>query len=166
MAKNLRGSGDTIDFPGIIENNTTITAGVMVWSTGTALAIAPLTAILATATLEAANFLGVMENTQTGTSVNGHMTGATIHRKGVFEFNTLALNTGINILVGQPVWGAGPRLVRGQTTTAGTITGILPIGMCVWLNEPDASTVSVRCHVDIFPNDIRMVPAESGAAEI
>lgn len=166
MAKNFRGMGDTIDFLGIVENNTTITAGVMVWTTGTALAIAPITSVLATAILESANFLGVMANTQTGTSVDGHMTGVTVHRKGIFEFTTLAAGTAAAVLVGQPVWAAGPTTVQGFGVTATTRTGIQPVGVCVWLNDVDTSAASVRCHVDIYPNDLRVIAANSGGGEI
>jgi len=169
MALNYRGSGDNIDFNGVIETGTTITAGVMVWSTGTAAIVAPLSAVVVTGLLESANFLGVMANTQTGVSrgSGGSQTGVTISRKGVYEFTTLAAGTAAAVLVGQEVWAAGPSTVQGFGVTATERTGIPPVGICVWLNEPDTSAASVRCHVDIWPGHfLGEVPAQTGGGLI
>jgi len=169
MAKGYRGNGNIIDFNGIIETGITITAGSMVWSTGTATIVSPITAVAITAVLEGANFLGVLKDTQTGAlpESGGHQTGVTVHRKGVFEFTTLATNTAISVIVGQEVWAAGPTTVRGVSTSATTLTGIAPLGICTWLDSPDASTVSVRCHVDIYPGRVLgLIARESGTADI
>ena len=150
MAQNYRGSGDSIDFNGVSETGVTITAGAMLWiSAFTARAVSPLTSVAATALAESNNgFFGVAAETYTGPH-----TGVTVHRRGVFEFVTNAASTAAAVIVGRPVWAVGPFTVRGVGTTAASITGFHPIGMCVALPDgADTSAASVRCHVDIWPN--------------
>lgn len=150
MAKNFRGTGDIIDFPGVAQTGVTITGGSMVMVTGTAQSVQPLTSVAATALAESSGFIGVIAETTTGAR-----TGVTIHRKGVFEFVTLAAATAAAVLVGRPVWAASHDTVRGFGTTATTLTGVHPIGICVGLPQgPDTSATSVRCRVEIYPNRV------------
>ena len=167
MAQNYRGSGDSIDFNGVSETGVTITAGSMVWiSAFTARAVSPLTSVAATALAESSNgFFGIVDETYTGPH-----TGVTIHRRGVFEFVTNAASTAAAVIVGRPVWAVSHNTVRGVGTTATTITGFHPIGMCVALPDgPDTSAASVRCHVDIWPNGtlpFNVVDADTSATAI
>ena len=149
MAQNYRGSGDSIDFHGVSQTGITITAGAMVFiSSLTARAVSPFTSVAATALAESSGFFGVLAETLTGPT-----TGVTIHRKGVFEFVTNAESTAAAVVVGRPVWAVGAFTVRGLGTTASALTGIHPVGMCVYLPDgPDTSAASVRCHVEIFPD--------------
>lgn len=153
MAQNYRGSGDTVGFFGISETGVTVTAGSMVFiSSLTARAVSPLTSVAATALAESSGFFGVLAETCTGAR-----TGVTVHRRGVFEFVTNAAATAAAVVVGRPVWAVGPTTVRGFGTTASTLTGVHPIGVCVALPDgPDTSAASVRVHVDIFPD--RRIP--------
>ena len=148
MAKNYRGTGDNVDFPGVAQTGVTITAGSMVFVIGTAQTVSPFTSVAATALAESSGFFGVVAETYTGAR-----TGVTIHRKGIFEFVTNAAATGAAVLVGRPVWAVTHDTVRGFGTTATTLTGIHPIGICVSLPQgADTSATSVRCLVDIYPD--------------
>ena len=149
MAQNYRGDGNTIDFGGVSQTGVTITAGSMVWVNPlTALGVMPFTSVAATALAESSGFFGVLAETLTGPR-----TGVTIHRKGIFQFVTNAAATAAAVVVGRPVWAVTHDTVRGFGTTAAALTGVHPIGMCVFLPDgPDTSAASVRCHVDIFPD--------------
>ncbi len=151
MPTNLKSSGDKVDFPYIIETGITMTAGSMVRVDVSGTDVVHL----CSAVSESDNFFGVLATTLTGAT-----TGVTICRRGVYEFNTLAAATGAAVQVGQKVWVSSHDTVRGFGTTASTLTGIHPIGVCVWLDQPDETATSVRCKVDIFPD--KLLPLELG----
>jgi len=152
MAKNYRGSGDTIDIPYVIQTGVTITGGSMIFVDVSGTDVIHRVSALA----ESTGFYGVLSRTQTGAQ-----TGATIHRRGIFEFQTLAAATGAEVQVGQPVWAGDNGTVRGFGTTAATLTGHHPVGICVFLPEGrDETATSVRAHVDIYPD--RLIPFSLG----
>lgn len=147
MAKNYRGEGNTIDFPGVTVA-ATVTGGSMVFVVGTAQTVTPFTSVAATALAESSGFFGVLAETYSATH-----TGVTIHRRGVFEFATVAAATAAAVLVGRPVWAVSHDTVRGFGSTASALTGVHPVGICVGLPQgPDPSGTSVRCLVDIRPD--------------
>ena len=145
MSQVYRGTGEIVEFPGTLASNAS--AGAMVWlSGGTGQTLQPLTAAVATAVSEASTgFFGVLV-----ADTSGGTTGVRVYRRGVFEFDTVAAATTCAVLVGRPVWGAGPQMVRGFGTTAASITGFHPVGICVALPAgADTSAASVKCWVEI-----------------
>lgn len=162
MATNYKGSGDSIDFPYIVQTGLTINAGSMIRVDVSGTDIVHVVSAVA----ESDNFFGVLCETLTGAS-----TGVVVARRGIFRFVTQAAATGCEVQVGQPVWAGVPGAggtgitVRGYGTTASTLTGVHPIGVCVWLNERDETATSVYCHVDIYPDKLLpLALGESGNA--
>ena len=148
MAKNYRGEGTTIDFNGLVDTGTTITAGTLVW-VDSANVVHPMTSVPATAAAESSAFAGVMGETLTALH-----TGVMLYTRGVFMFRTTATITGV-INIGEPVWAGGPDVVRtiDADNTGKGLTGRAPIGVCVGFpGAPHTSGAGVNLYVKIFPN--------------
>lgn len=151
MSRTYRGEGNHIDMPLVIHTSTTggatTTAGSMVWVDQSGTGIVHRVSGLA----EATGFAGVLLETMTAAQ-----TGVNLATEGVFEFRT-ATGTGFPVRVGKPVFATDHETVRGldiAVVTATTLTGINPVGICVFLPQDGingSQTITRRAWVKIYP---------------
>ena len=146
--KGLRHEGDHISNHLIIRTGVTITAGspIIADLSGTNI-VSNLTALS-----ESVAFIGMLLETLTGPH-----TGITYATEGVWEFtgadSTVEGFTGVQLVPGQPVIIASGKLVRPFTTsTAGTMTGLVPAGIAEEFPNGSLVTATTRTvNVKIMP---------------
>ena len=134
-----RDTGNIIGGHLAVRTGVTITAGMPVIAdiSGTDI-VSPMTALG-----ETTAWIGMLTETRTGPS-----TGITTRIEGVFEFtaadSTVEGFTGPIVTVGRKVWFVSGTLVRPESTTAATLTGIPPIGVVMQLPNGTHATATTR----------------------